>query len=151
MEIYNQNLVRIDEREVDRSKGRLTVQTILVAHHDAIPPVAEVSHVEVREEGGKLYRQKVVDIPAVEAKDAWDEYKNVLVYKLYTEEELNRKRIIMLKRELTKVKEDIEQEVFGLVRDDYEEKKERAAEIINELRELEGKKPRVVAKKVQEG
>ena len=46
--------------------------------------------------------------------------------------------------ELAKIKEDIEQERFGLVRDDYAEKKARAAEIINELRVLEGKQPREV-------
>ena len=39
-----------------------------------------------------------------------------------------------LKSELAKIKEDIEQERFGLVRDDYAEKKARAAEIVNELR-----------------
>jgi len=33
---------------------------------------------------------------------------------------------------------------FGLVRDDYAEKKARAAEIINELRVLEGKEPREI-------
>ncbi len=49
-----------------------------------------------------------------------------------------------LKAELAKIKEDIEQEVFGLVRDDYGEKKARAAEIINELRGLEGKEPREI-------
>ena len=53
-------------------------------------------------------------------------------------------RIHNLKAELAKIKEDIEQEAFGLVRDDYAEKKARAAEIINELRVLEGKEPREV-------
>ncbi|MCH5315501.1 MAG: hypothetical protein J1E81_06275 [Eubacterium sp.] len=53
-------------------------------------------------------------------------------------------RIAELKAELAKIKEDIEQEAFGIVRDDYTEKKVRAAEIINELRVLEGKEPRVI-------
>lgn len=47
-----------------------------------------------------------------------------------------------LKTELEKVLEDVEQEALGIVRDDYAEKKARAAEIINELRALEGKEPR---------
>lgn len=55
-----------------------------------------------------------------------------------------RRRYLGLKSELAKIKEDIEQERFGLVRDDYAEKKARAAEIINELRVLEGKQPREV-------
>lgn len=60
------------------------------------------------------------------------------------EEELKKQRILELKAELVKVKEDIEQETFGLVRYDYETKKARACEIINELRVLEGKAPREI-------
>lgn len=52
--------------------------------------------------------------------------------------------ICALKSELAKIKEDIEQEMFGLVRDDFTEKKARAAEIVNELRVLEGKEPRAI-------
>lgn len=51
-------------------------------------------------------------------------------------------KIRALKAELEKIKEDIEQQTFGLVRDDYAVKKRRAAEIVNELRVLEGKEPR---------
>lgn len=49
-----------------------------------------------------------------------------------------------LKIELAKIKEDIEQEAFGLVRDDFTKNKARAAAIINELRVLEGKEPREI-------
>lgn len=63
-----------------------------------------------------------------------------------SEEELKSIKMFELKTELETIKEDIEQEIFGLVRDDYAEKKARAAEIINELRVLEGKEPREVAK-----
>lgn len=61
-----------------------------------------------------------------------------------TEEEIKQNRIYKLKAELSKIKEDIEQETFGIMRDDFAEKKARAAEIINELRVLEGKVPREV-------
>lgn len=61
-----------------------------------------------------------------------------------SDEQLKSINIFKLKSELAKIKEDIEQETFGLVRDDYAEKKARAAEIINELRVLEGKEPREV-------
>lgn len=72
-----------------------------------------------------------------------------ILKKVWTdEEELKKQQNIdssrTLKAELAKIKEDIEQEVFGLVRDDYAEKKARAAEIVNELRILEGKEPRAV-------
>lgn len=62
-----------------------------------------------------------------------------------TESEINKRKYDSLKLELAKIKEDIEQENFGIIRDDYAEKKARAAEIINELRALEGKEPREVA------
>lgn len=68
--------------------------------------------------------------------------KVIAEYHTPTEEELKQMRIYELKTELAKIKEDIEQENFGLVRDDYIEKKARAAEIINKLRVLEGKEPR---------
>ena len=54
------------------------------------------------------------------------------------------RRIFKLKAELVKVMEDIQQEQLGIVRDDYAEKRVRAAELINELRVLEGKEPRAV-------
>ena len=59
-------------------------------HHDAVAGVEEVSHYETLAEypnGGKDV-QKVVDVPGVEAKDAWDEEEQVQVYHLYTAEEL---------------------------------------------------------------
>lgn len=60
----------------------------------------------------------------------------------------NVENIRELKAELAKIKEDIEQEIFGLVRNDYTEKKARAAEIINELRVLEGKEPRKLFREI---
>lgn len=59
-------------------------------HHDAVAGVEEVSHYETLAEypnGGKDV-QKVVDVPGVKAKDAWDEEERVQVYHLYTAEEL---------------------------------------------------------------
>lgn len=72
-----------------------------------------------------------------------------ILKKVWTDEEEIKKehdaeRVRTLKAELSKIKEDIEQEAFGLVRDDYDAKKARAAEIVNELRILEGKEPRAV-------
>lgn len=63
-----------------------------------------------------------------------------------TQKEIKSLKILNLKAELASIKEDIEQETFGLVRDDYEAKKARAATIINELRVLEGKERRKTVK-----
>lgn len=73
----------------DLSLGWLEGKTQTI-HHDAVSGVEEVSHYETLAEypnGGKDV-QKVVDVPGVEAKDAWDEEEHVQVYHLYTAEEL---------------------------------------------------------------
>jgi len=55
---------------------------------------------------------------------------------MYNEELIN--QITVKKRLLQKYKEDIEQvELFGMQRDDYEQKKELCKQIILELRQLE--------------
>ena len=59
-------------------------------------------------------------------------------------------QIAILKNELQKVMEDVEQEQLGIVRDDYAAKRSRAAEIINELRVLEGKTPRQIVETAEE-
>lgn len=49
--------------------------------------------------------------------------------------------ICELKQEIIKIKEDVEQvELFGMDRDDYQDKKERCVEIIQRLRLLENKR-----------
>ena len=73
----------------DLSLGWLEDKTETI-HHDAVQAVAEVSHYVTLAEypnGGKDV-QKVVDVPGVEAKDAWDEEEQVQVYHLYTADEL---------------------------------------------------------------
>ena len=73
----------------DLSLGWLEDKTQTI-HHDAVAGVEEVSHYETLAEypnGGKDV-QKVVDVPGVDAKDAWDEEEQVRVYHLYTAEEL---------------------------------------------------------------
>lgn len=73
----------------DLSLGWLE-DTIRTIHHDAVEGVEEQHHyVTIAEypNGGKDV-QKVVDVPGVEAKDAWDEEEQVQVYHLYTAEEL---------------------------------------------------------------
>ena len=74
----------------DLSLGYLTEEEILISHHEAVEAVAEQWHYEtaaVYENGGRDVK-KVIDIPGVEARDAWDEYETVQRYVPYTEEEL---------------------------------------------------------------
>ena len=74
----------------DLSLGYLTEEEILISHHEAVEAAAEQWHYETIAEypnGGKDVK-KVIDIPGVEAREAWDEYETVRRYVPYTEEEL---------------------------------------------------------------
>lgn len=72
----------------DLTKGYLKQETQTI-HHDAVAGVEEVSHYEYKTypNGGKD-RWKVVDVPGVAAKEAYDEEVEVQRYVLYTAEEL---------------------------------------------------------------
>lgn len=154
MRIFNEvKTEELSAEQLDYERGYLKPDKLFVAHHDAVDARKQVSHYEVVKEypnGGKDVKE-VIDVPATEAKEAYDEYEDIQVYVPYTEEELKKrvyeKRYAELKVELVKIKEDIEQETFGIIRDDYVEKKSRAATIINELRVLEGKEPRLTKTK----
>lgn len=73
----------------DLDLGYLKNDRIFVAHHDAIEAVKEEYHYETVKEypnGGRDVK-KVIDVEAVEAKEAWDEYEDIQRYTLYTDEE----------------------------------------------------------------
>ena len=171
MKIYNQDKTQeLNETELDFNLGHLVDDKIVVAHHEAtelIPAKTVAQQLAELVDSGEIVEEingvhykihkypnggkdatPIVEIPAEPAKEAYDDYENIQVYVPYTADELqsiaNNKRHAELKAELAKIKEDIEQENFGIVRDDFTEKKARAAEIINELRVLEGKAPRAV-------
>lgn len=87
MKIIDSNGTPIESPDLTLGYLKPETQTI---HHDAVAGVEEVSHYETIAEypnGGKDV-EKVVDVPGVEAKDAWDEEEQVRVYHLYTAEEL---------------------------------------------------------------
>ena len=88
MTIYDRdwNIIEVP----DLTLGRLEDATIVV-HHDAVEPVEEVWHYEVVAEypnGGKDLR-KVIDVPGVEARDAYDEVVPCKVYIPYEQEDLD--------------------------------------------------------------
>ena len=74
----------------DLTKGRLAQEQIFVKHHEAVEAVEEQWHYETVAEypnGGKDV-EKVIDVPGVDAQEAWDEYETVQRFIPYTEEEL---------------------------------------------------------------
>ena len=74
----------------DLSVGYLREEQIFVSRHDATEAVEEQWHYEtiaVYPNGGKDVK-KVIDVPGIDAKEAWDEYETIQRYVPYTEEEL---------------------------------------------------------------
>ena len=76
--------------DYDPAKGRLEMQKRM-HHHEAVEAVEEQGHwetvAEYPETGGRDV-QWVVDVPGVEAREAWDEEETYWLYIPYTEEEL---------------------------------------------------------------
>lgn len=76
--------------DYDPAKGRLEMQKRM-HHHEAVEAVEEQGHwetvAEYPETGGRDV-QWVVDVPGVEAQEAWDEEETYWLYIPYTEEEL---------------------------------------------------------------
>ncbi len=167
MRIFNELKTKeLNQAELNFELGYLKDDKLLIAHHEAVlgksaeelaqELIAQGKVCNLRTDGNWYVQTKTYEnggteeeqIFAVEAKATHDEYEDIQIFVSYTEEELKKlackNYYIELKTELAKIKEDIEQETFGLVREDYAEKKNRAAEIINNLRILEGKEPREV-------
>lgn len=86
MKIIDSNGVEI--ANPDLAKGYLKQETQTI-HHDAVAGVKEVSHYEYKTyPNGGRDRWKVLDVPGVAAKDAYDEKVEVQRYVLYTADEL---------------------------------------------------------------
>ena len=101
MKVYNQAKTQILE-DYDLDKGKL-VKDVLTTHHEAVQGVEEQGHYETIAEypnGGKDVKW-VIDVPKVEAKEAYDETEEIRVYVPYTQAELRKinaeKRILELK------------------------------------------------------
>lgn len=88
MKIFDENKKEIQNPDLE--KGYLKEDKLFVKHHDPIKEILEQGHYEVIAEypnGGKDV-EWVIDVKGVEAQEAWDEYEDIYIYTLYTEEEL---------------------------------------------------------------
>lgn len=66
----------------DLTRGELREEKIFVQHHPAVSAVAEQWHYEViaeYENGGKDIK-KIIDVPYIPGKEAWDEYETIYRY-----------------------------------------------------------------------
>ena len=98
MRIIDENGVEITS--YDSAKGYLEPSKILAAHHPAVKAVDAQGHWKTVKEypnGGKEV-EWVVDVPAVEARDAWDEYEDVMRFVPFDQATLRKVRITELKQ-----------------------------------------------------
>mgnify|MGYP003313394110 CR=1 FL=1 len=101
MRIFDENDKEM--QEYDPALGYVQEDRLLIKHHEAIEVVQEQGHYEViaeYENGGKDV-EWIVDVPAVEAKEAYDEYEDILRYTPFTAKELAEHRIAELKGKLS--------------------------------------------------
>lgn len=87
------------------------IDDIEIVHHDKVDEVKEKYHYETIAEypnGGKDVK-KIVDVEAVEAKDAWDEEIPIQKYILYTAEELEAKLNEIKNTKIAKSKTDLKE------------------------------------------
>lgn len=119
MKIYNENKTKeLAFNELDFEKGYLKADKLFVRHHDSIPEVKAKTVEQIVEElrsrgqeveknvfngkwyktlakcekGGKLVEQ-IFPIEYAPEQVAWDEYEDIQIYALYTEEELAERRL----------------------------------------------------------
>ena len=88
-EIYNEQMEHIENPDLTLGYLRPSTRT---EHHEAVEGVTVVWHYETVAEypnGGKDV-QKVIDVPGVAARAAWDEEIPIQIYVPYTQEELDR-------------------------------------------------------------
>ena len=98
--IFDENGVEITAP--DYEKGYLKPDSLFIMHHEAIEAVEEKGHWKTVAEypnGGKDV-EWVIDVPKIEAAEAWDEYEEIQRFVAYTEKEIADCKIWQLKQKL---------------------------------------------------
>ena len=108
MKIFNQDKTQeLTQSEVDLTRGYLTADKLFIQHHEAVEAVEEASHYETVKEypnGGKDVK-KVIDTPAVEAREAYDEYEDIQIFVPYSDEEIEERKKAQLRAKRTSLLE----------------------------------------------
>lgn len=100
MRIFDENGVEITAP--DYEKGYLKPDSLFIMRHEAVEAVEEQGHWKTIAEypnGGKDV-EWVIDVPRVEAAEAWDEYEEIQRFVLYSGKELAEREIYDLKQRL---------------------------------------------------
>lgn len=110
MKIYNKDKTQqLSKENLDFNKGYLLSDKLFVRHHKAIAAKEAVYEYISKEEigGGVSIYPKLIE-PAVEAKEAWDEYEDIQVFVPYTADEIRMRKVAGLRKRR-------EQECFSVI------------------------------------
>ena len=147
MRIFNENkTIELKENEIDFTKGYLKNDKLFIKHHDKQDFQKEQFHYIIVAEypnGGKEVK-KVIDIPAQEAHDPYDEYEDILVFCLYNDEYYKNQLLEEKKSRLSELSKDIIQSEAGIIVTNITSKKLEFCNLLNEVRSLEGKQPKEI-------
>lgn len=94
----------------DLKKGYLKSERRFVKHHPAVEAIEEKGHWKTVAEypnGGKDV-EWVVDVPGVEAKEAWDEYEDIYRYVEYSQDEMDDRERKSTKERLIEIESKME-------------------------------------------
>lgn len=100
MRIFDETKTReLSENSIDPLKGYLKIDKRFIAHHPAVEAKEAVykdRKGDFDEYGGYLIYKDLV-CPAVEAKDAYDEYEDIWVFVEYTAQEFQERKLTELR------------------------------------------------------
>lgn len=139
--IFNEDKTKeIAYEDIDWSKFTLKQDKLFIKHHEATEKVEEQYHYEVikvYDNGGKDVK-KVIDVPKVEAKEAYDEYEDILVLKPLNEVESALRQIDDYKQKLFDTDYQAIKFAEGeLTEQQYQSTKAQRQEWRNKINELE--------------
>ena len=145
MRVFNEDKTA-EILEYDLEKGYLKADKLFIAHHEALEARSEEGHYKLLRtypNGGRELKW-VVDVPAVTAREAYDEYEDIQVYIPYTEDYL---AVISAKKEIAQLKQRLAETDYQAIKyaegvlspDDYASMKEQRQRWRDRINELEGK------------
>ena len=139
--IFNEYKTKeIAYEDIDWSKFTIEQDKLFIKHHEATEKVEEQYHYEVvkiYDNGGKDVK-KVIDVPKVEAKEAYDEYEDILVLRPLNEVESALRKIDDYKQKLFDTDYQAIKFAEGeLSAEEYEETKQQRRKWREEINKLE--------------
>lgn len=139
--IFDQDKTKeIAYNDIDWLNFTVEQDRLFVEHHKAIEPVEEQFHYQViaTYPNGGQELEKVIDVPRVEPKEAYDEYEDILVLKPLSEVESALRKIDDYKQKLFDTDYQAIKFAEGeLTEEQYQSTKAQRQEWRNKINELE--------------